>query len=52
MLVIEKGRFVKSVGLELSDSKVIKSLQEDESYKYLGIPEVDRFLGDEMKIIQ
>ena len=52
MSVIEKGRFVKSVELELSDSKVIKSLQEDGSYKYLEIPEVDRFLGEEMKIIQ
>ena len=34
MLVIEKGKIVKSVGTELPDGKVIKSLQEDESYKY------------------
>ena len=37
MLVIEKGKIVKSVGIELLDGKVIKSLQESESYKYLGI---------------
>ena len=37
MLVIEKGTVVKSVGIELPDSKVIKPLQEGESYKYLRI---------------
>ena len=31
MLVIEKGKIVKSVGIELPDGKVIKSLKEDES---------------------
>ena len=50
MLVIEKGKIVKSVGIELPDGKVIKSLQEGESYKYLGILEADRFLGEEMKL--
>ena len=28
LLVIEKGKIVKSVGIELTDGKVIKSLQE------------------------
>ena len=37
MLVMEKGKIVKSVGIKLSDGKVIKSLQEGESYKCLGI---------------
>ena len=37
MLEVEKGKIVKSVGIELLDGKVIKSLQEGESYKYLGI---------------
>ena len=50
MLVIEKGKIVKSVGIELPDGKVIKSPQEGESYKYLGILEADRFLGEEMKL--
>ena len=50
ILVIEKGKFVKSVGIELPDGKVIKSLQEGENYKYLGVLEADRFLGEEMKL--
>ena len=50
MLVIEKGKIVKSVGIELPDGKVIESLQEGESSKYLGILEADRFLGEEMKL--
>ena len=36
-LVMEKRKIVKSVSIELPDGKVIKSLQEGESYKYLGI---------------
>ena len=50
MLVIEKGKIVKSVGIELPDGKVIKSLQEDGSYKYLGILGAEIFLGEEMKL--
>ena len=42
----EKGKIVKSVAIELPDGKVIKSLQEGESYKYLGILESDKFLGE------
>ena len=42
MLAIEKRKIVKSVGIELPDG--IKSLQEGESYKYLGILEAERFL--------
>ena len=49
MLVIEKGKIVKLVGIELPDGKVIKSLQ-GKSYKYLGILEADIFLGEEMKL--
>ena len=41
MLVIEKAKIVKSVGIDLPDGKVIKSLQEGESYKYLGILETE-----------
>ena len=36
MLAMEKGKIVKSVGIELPDGKVIKSLQDGESYKCLG----------------
>ena len=35
MLVIEKRKILKSVGIDLRDGRVIKSLQKSESYKYL-----------------
>ena len=35
ILVMEKGKIVKQVDIVLPDGKVIKSLQEGESYKYL-----------------
>ena len=47
---MEKGKIVKSVGIELPDGKVIKSLQEGECYKYLGILEADKFLKEKMKL--
>ena len=50
MLVMEKGKIVKSVGIELPDGKINKSLQEGESYKYLGILEADTFLEKKMKL--
>ena len=50
MLVTEKGKIMKSVGIELPDGKVIKSLEEGESYKYLGILEADKFLEEKMKL--
>ena len=34
----------------MPDGKVIKSLQEGESYKYLGILEADKFLEEKMKL--
>ena len=43
MLVMEKGKIMKTVGTELPDGKVIKSLQEGESYKNLGILEEINF---------
>ena len=36
--------------VKVTCSKVIKSRQESESYKYLGILEAERFLGEEMKL--
>ena len=50
MLVMEKGKAVKSVGIELPDGKVIKLLKEAESYKYLGILESGKFLEEKMKL--
>ena len=49
MLVIDKGKNVKSVRIELPDGKVIKSLKEGECYKYLGILEADKILEDEVE---
>ena len=51
MLVMETRKIVKSVGIELPGGKVIKSLQDGESYKYLGILETDKFLEEKMKLI-
>ena len=50
MFVMEKGKILKSVGIELPNGKVIKTLQEGESYKYLGILEADQFLEEKMKL--
>ena len=50
MLLMEKGKIVKSVGIELPDGKVIRSLQEGKSYKYLEISEADKFLEERMKL--
>ena len=41
MLVMEKGKVVKPVGIELPDGNIIKLLQEGESYRYSGISETD-----------
>ena len=49
MLVMKKGKIVKSDGIQLPNDKVIKSLQEGESYKYLGVPEADEVMVNEMK---
>ena len=49
-LVMEKGKIVKSFGIKLHDGKIVKSLQEGESYKCLGILEADKFLEEKMKL--
>ena len=45
-----KGKILKSAGIEQPDGKVIKSLQDRESYNYLGILEVEKFLEEGMKL--
>ena len=50
MLAMEKGKIVKSVGRELQDGQVIKSLQESKSYKYLEILHANKFLEEKMKL--
>ena len=46
MLVMEKGKIVKSFGIELPTGKVIKLLQEGESYKYLEILLAEKFFQE------
>ena len=50
MLVMEKVKIVNSVGIEWPDGKTIKSLQEGESYKYLGILETEKVLQERIKL--
>ena len=50
MLVMEKRKILKSIGIDLPDGNVIKSLQEGENYKYLGILWADKFLEEKMKL--
>ena len=50
ILVIKKGKIVKSDGIELPNDKVIKSLEEGESYKYFGVLEADQVMVNEMKV--
>ena len=50
MLVMKKGKIVKSDGIQFPNDKVIKSIEEGESYKYLGVPEADEVMVIEMKV--
>ena len=50
MLVMERRKIMKSADIELADGKVMKSLQEGESYKYLGILEADKLLEEKMDL--
>ena len=46
---MKKWKKVKSHGIHLPNDKVIKSLEEGESYKYLGVLEADEVMVNEMK---
>ena len=50
MLVMKKVKIVKVVGIELTDGKVVKSLQQYENFKYLGILNANKFLAEEIKV--
>lgn len=50
MLVMNKCKILKTLSIELSDGKVIKSLQEVEKYKYIRILETGQFLAEEVKV--
>ena len=49
MLVMKKEKLVKSDGIQLPNYKIIKSLEEGDSYKYLGVLEADKVMVNEMK---
>ena len=49
MLVMKKGKIKRSSGIQLPNDKVIKSPEEGESLKYLGVLEADEMMVNEMK---
>ena len=50
MLVMKRGKKVKSNGIKLLDDTVMKALRDEEGYKYLGILQADDLQKKEMKI--
>ena len=48
-LIQKRGKVVRSQAIKLPDEKVIMSLQDNKGYKYLGILQVDKVEGQEMK---
>ena len=50
MLVMKRGKKVKSDGIKLPDNTVMKALGDGEGYKYLGILQADDLQKKEMKI--
>ena len=49
VLVMKRGKVTKSDGIRLPDDRVIKSIHEENGYRYLGILESDQVLCNEMK---
>ena len=49
MLMMKNMKIVKSDGIELPNEKVIKLLEERESYKYLGLLEADEVMVNKIK---
>ena len=46
---MKKGKIKRSGGIQLPNNKVIKSPEEGESLKYLGVLEADGMMVNEMK---
>ena len=46
---MKKGKIAKSKGIKLPNEKVITTLEEAESYRYLGVLEGDKVMVNEMK---
>ena len=49
VLVLKRGKVVKSEGIKLPDNKKVRLLEENEGYKYLGILQADQIKEKEMK---
>ena len=47
--VMKRGKVTKSDGIRLPDDRVIKSIHEENGYRYLGILQSDQVLCNEMK---
>ena len=48
-IVLKRGKLVKSDGIKLPDGKEMKSLNEGDGYKYLGVTEADEIKKKEIK---
>ena len=49
MLVIKRGKVVESNGIDLPNNETIKSIHEENGYKYLGVMEANQVLSGQMK---
>ncbi|XP_063599498.1 uncharacterized protein LOC134775819 [Penaeus indicus] len=48
-LIMKKGKIMQSEGVRIPNQEEIKSLDEGDSYKYLGVLESDDIMSEEMK---
>ena len=51
MVEMKRGKLIDNDGLDLPEGQKIKSLQDEEAYKYLGVLENDKIKSTEMKDI-
>ena len=51
VLIMKRGKMVESTGIPMPDQKLMKSLKENEEYKYLGILEADDIRHESMRTI-
>ena len=49
VFIMKRGRQIKSDGVKIPGSNVIRSLQENDGYKYLGVLQNDEVMEKEMK---
>ena len=49
VLIMKRGRQIKSDGVKIPGNNIITSLQENDGYKYLGVLQNDEVKEKEMK---